>query len=143
MYVLRTMSKKTNQSRKSWKSRNSLTLLKELHSNIFIVFKHSCFLKYWSYDIINMCKRLSLNFYTFPLFFNLFGWKIRNFWNIKKSEKSWNVEEKIWKFPQKTEIWKSLLFVLKNLKFWKPEKILKVLKRILKSEKSRNFWKNL
>ena len=73
------------------KSRNSLTLLKEIINNISIVFKCSHILKYWSCDILSMRKRISSIFYTFPVYLYFFGenlkflkdifvWQISKFW---------------------------------------------------------------
>ena len=69
IFVCRAMSKIINQNQQhNEKSRNSLTLLKELLSNIPIVFKHSYLLKYWSYVILSMCKRISSIFNLFWLY---------------------------------------------------------------------------
>ena len=52
------------------KTRNSLIFLKEMNNNICILFKHAYILKYWSYDILCMRKRISSIFYTLSLFLN-------------------------------------------------------------------------
>ena len=91
---------------KSWKSRNLLTLLKEINKNICIISKRSYYLKYWSYDIINMRKRIFSNFYIFPLFFIFFGWEILNFWKIQNRENLEILKTNL-KISLKFEIWKS------------------------------------
>ena len=144
MCVLRAMSKKTNRNlRNHEKSRNSLTLKNKLHNNISIVLY---LLKNWSYDILSMRKRISLIFYICPLFFNLFGWKIWNFWKIKnmKISKFWKnltFSKQIWNLKISKFFWK----------IWKSETILKLKKNEnLKNmedfeKKSQNLkiWRNL
>ena len=94
------------------------------------LFKRSHILKYWSYDILSMRKRISSIFTYFLYFLNLFCWQIWNFWKIKKSE-NLEILKKSLNFPKKSEIWKSqknrksqksrFFF---NLKIWKISKLL-------------------
>ena len=105
-------------SKDTEKYRNSLTRLKEFHNNICIVFKHSYFLKYWSYDILSMRKRIfSIFVYTCPLFFLIY-----------LAEKS-RISGKTLKIPNKSEIWKCQSFFekksenLKNLEDFEKQKL--------------------
>ena len=89
--------------------------------------------------IFLVCANESPRFFTLlDIFFNVFGWKIWNFWKIKKSDKI----SKFWKTKYEK--------FQKNLKIWKN---LKFLKTFWKSENPKNFedfrkqniniWKNL
>ena len=118
------MCKKTIQTNHE-KSRNSLTLIKYFNNNISIVFKHSYILKYWSYDILSIRKRISSIFKTHFLYFliylaeksdiserlkNLKNSKFWKNWNLKISKFFWkNLEH----FPKKSQNRKSNIFFSK------------------------------
>ena len=111
------------------KYRNSLTLLKEINNNISILFKRSYLLKYSSYYILSMRKRISLILYIFPLFLNLFGckiWKYRNFEDcLKIFKNNWNLKISTNKKWKNLKISKFLEINLKKkLKIWKISRCL-------------------
>ena len=126
------------------KSRNSLTLLKEINNNIFILFKRSYFLKYSSYNILSMRQRISLICYMFPLFLNLFCWqseiserlknlKISKFWetNLKSENlEIFGTNLKIWKSEKSPKFWKT------KFKIWKSEFFRKCLIFVFENRKS-------
>ena len=92
-------------------------------------------LKYWSYDILSMCKRISSIFYIFPVFFNLFCWQIWNFWNINKYR---NFGKSTKKIPTNLKSEKSRTF-LRN----KTENLKNLVNLWRKSQNLEFFWKQI
>ena len=121
-------------SKKNDKSRNFLTVLKQIKNNVLFMLKYIYILKYWSYEIISTCKRISSIFNIFPVFSDLFGYKIWNVWHIKKSE-NLEILKKFWKClkNRKCEIRKQFQKISENFKFWKISKILKKHLKLWKS----------
>ena len=105
---------------------------------ISIIFEHQYILKYWSYGILSVCKRLSSNLYIFPLFFKFVGpeiWKsemskyLKNHEHLWKSENSWTKIET--KYENVDFCWKTkyLIFFstfLKNLEHFESLKNLEM-----------------
>ena len=108
-------------------------LKKYFNGNIFIVFKHSYIIKYWSLWYYKYAQTILLDLYTFLLFLMYLAEKSE----ISEGLKNLEILENVGNF-QKNLKSENLKHFWKNQKFWKYEKPLKFLKTFWKSENQKN-----